>query len=159
MYKILKQTVYLILGTILISASCTKTQVDKMPSTPWYPEKNESGELVKAVYESRVPCSDCQRLKLAVAFYAKPQDSIPSSYIMSRVYVGKSDDRHTDKGNVVLKYGTSLDSNHKVYQLTNAVNNFKNFWQMTDSLLFVLDDKFSPRVGDAGQGYVLNRVK
>ena len=159
MIKFLNQLVFLFFGIFLLSASCKTPKVDNLQITPWYPEKNQAGEPVKAVFESRVPCPDCHRLKLAIAFYGKPQDNLPATYTMSRVYVGKNDDRLTNTGRVIIKYGTALNIEHTVYQLTDAANGFQYFWKMTDSLLFVLDGKLSPKVGDAGQGYVLNRVK
>lgn len=159
MTKFLEQSVFLFFGVLLLSASCKTQPSDNLQITPWYPEFNKAREPVKAVFESRVPCKDCQRIKLAVALYGKPQDSFPTTYAMSLIYVGKNDDRLTHTGSVILKYGTFLDNTHTVYQLSDAADGFQYFWKMTDSLLFVLDGKFKPKVGDAGQGYVLNRVK
>lgn len=89
MSNFLEQFVSLFFGILLLSASCKAPKVDNLQITPWYPEKNKAGEPVKAVFESRVPCPDCHRLKLAIAFYGKPQDNLPATYTMSRVYVGK----------------------------------------------------------------------
>jgi hypothetical protein len=163
--KIKKLTV----ASVLISAaifvftnSCNTTVKTNgnVVNSPWYPEKNEAGDPVLYVFESRVPCSDCERIKLALAIYGNQQSRIPTTYQMARVYVGKSNDRLINKGNLTVKLGTALDSSNTVYQLaTGAPVDFQNFWKINDSILFVLDDKLNPKVGNAGQGYVINRVK
>ena len=142
---------------IFLIASCKK---DNDGLTPWYPETNSNGDPVLAVFESRVPCADCERLKLSIVIYGNTQTNQPSSYLMSRVYVGKSDDRLTNSGNLLVTLGTSLDPTHTVYQLSSgAPPEFQWFWRVNDDLLFVLDQNLEPRVGDAGYGYVLNRTR
>jgi hypothetical protein len=79
---------------------------------------------------------------------------------MARIYVGKNNDRLTNSGKIVVKQGTSLDSMHIVYYLsTGAPKEYQIFWKVTKDILFILDDNLTPRVGDAGQGYALNRTR
>jgi len=149
--------VAIIVAITLFMTSCKK---DEVLISPWYPETNANGDSIIAVYESRIPCPDCERLKFALAVYGNIQTNSPLTYMMSRVYVGKSDDRLTNSGDINIIQGTSLDSLHTVYKLVSgAPSEFKSFWKMNDDLLFILDDNLTPRVGDAGHGYVLNRIK
>ncbi len=141
----------------LLLASCGTEET--MPA-PWYPEMNAQGDSVLAVYESRVPCPDCQRLKLALVVYGDGTSHLPSTYLMGRVYVGKNDDRLTNSGIIEVVQGTALDPSHTVYRLgSGAPAEFQSFWKLNEDLLFVLDDKLSPKVGDAGHGYVLNKTR
>jgi hypothetical protein len=79
---------------------------------------------------------------------------------MARIYVGKNNDRLTNLGKIVVKQGTSLDSMHIVYYLSaGAPKEYQIFWKVTKDILFILDDDLTPRVGDAGQGYALNRTR
>lgn len=136
--------------------SCNKEEVI---ITPWYPEKNTNGDSILAVYESRVLCPDCERLKFALVVYRNQQTNLPSTYLMGRIYVGKNNDRLTNSGDMKVTQGTSLDSLHIVYQLTSgAPSEFRSFWKINDDLLFILDENLTPKVGDAGEGYVLNRI-
>lgn len=147
----------LLFALLFITISCKQ---EKPSPGPWYPEINDSGEPVIAVYESRIPCDDCERLKFALALYGKSKTENPVSYLMARVYVGKNDERIVNKGTLSVGKGTSIDTSHLVYVLTSgAPDGFHNFWKMNDSLIFILDSLFAPKVGDSGQGYVLNRVR
>jgi hypothetical protein len=138
-------------------AGCKKEEISL---SPWYPEKNEMGEGVLWVFESRVPCHDCERVKLALVLYGDPQTSIPTTYKMARVYVGRDNNRLTNDGNVTITQGTSLSPQHTVYQLTtNAPTEYKIFWKINEDLLFILNEDLTPRLGDAGHGYVLNRTR
>jgi thioredoxin-related protein len=146
--------------TIVVIAFCiTFCKKEEVITTPWYPEINSNGDSVLAVYESRIPCPDCERLKLALVVYSNTQSNLPSTYRMALVYVGKNNDRLTNSGDMNVTKGTSLDSMHTVYQLTSgAPAEFRSFWKINEDLLFILDENLTPKVGDAGHGYVLNRI-
>jgi|GEM_PF-1281297 len=148
--------VLILLAIVLATVSCRKE-----PAPPqWYPETNENGDPVLGVYESRIPCSDCERLKFAIVLYGNGQTNLPVTYAMSRIYVGKSEDRVSNTGNVEIVQGTAIDTAHIVYRLTTgAPEEYRSFWKIDENLLFILDDDLSPKVGDAGYGYVLNRIR
>ena len=138
--------------------SCKKDQAANL--APWYPETNANGDSVLGVFENRIPCADCERLKFSLVIYQNDQSGLPSTYIMSRIFVGNGDDRFVNTGNVSITRGTSLDSLHIVYQLVSgAPEEYQSFWKIDDNLLFILDANLTPKVGDAGYGYVLNRVR
>ncbi len=145
------------IAIILFMASCEAQQI---APEPWFSKTDTNGDSVLAVYESRIPCPDCERLKFALVIYGNTRTGLPSTYTMARVYVGKNNDRLTNSGNIVVKQGTALDSTHIVYQLsTGAPSEYQLYWKVTNDILFVLDENLTPRVGDAGQGYVLNRIQ
>lgn len=147
----------MVITIMFFMVSCKK---DDDIIQPWYPETNTNGQTVLAVYENRIPCPDCERLKLALVVYGNTQTNQPTAYLMSRIYVGKNNDRLTNAGDVNITQGTSLDSLHIVYQLTSgAPAEYQSFWKINEDLLFILDENLTPRVGDAGHGYVLNKIR
>jgi len=126
------------------------------PVTPWYPETNERGDPLFAVYESRVPCADCQAIKLGLALYRDRATQAPATYRMVRVYVGKGNDRLEDRGAWSAVPAAPFD----VYRLDAAAPaEFRSFWAIGQDILFVLDGSGVPRVGTAGFGYALNRTR
>ena len=148
------------LALLLLPGALFSQKGTTKPITPWYPELNDKGESVFGVFESRVPCADCERIKVALVLYKDQQTGRPASYLMARVYVGKNNDRLVNKGKVKISQGTHLDPAATVYELdANAPEGFNLFWMLGDDLLFMLDHNRKPRVGDAGAGYVLNKTK
>lgn len=150
--------------TSVLMTSCSGQRPEteqKFP--PWYPETNQNGDTVYAVYENKLPCFDkgCTKLKFALAIYQNSQTKLPSTYMMARVYVAKDENgRITNSGNISISKSTISDAIITVYNLTTgAPDDFKHFWKINDSLIFILDNNLQPRVGDASYGYVLNRTK
>lgn len=143
---------------LLLATSCRKDRTGTL--SPWYPEINENGDSILGVFESRIPCDICERLKFSIVIYGDSRLNLPSTYIMSRIYVGRGNDRTTNTGDIIITTGTALDALHTVYQLTSgAPEEYRFFWKINDHLLFMLDSNRVPMVGDAGEGYVLNRTR
>lgn len=146
-------TVVLLLGACRASTAATS-------DAPWYPERNAAGDPVAAVFESRVPCDGCERLKLALALYRRSGTGAASSYEMSRVRVGDGDLRTVNRGEWVEARGTALDANAPVVRLTSGYpEDIREFWAIGEDILFVLDRNRAPRVGTAAHSYALNRVR
>ena len=149
-------------SVLLTSCSGQQTKTEqKFP--PWYPETNQHGDTVYAVYENKLPCFDegCTKLKFALAIYQNGKTKLPSTYMMARVYVAKDENgRITNTGNISISNSTISDAIITVYNLTTgAPEDFRHFWKINDSLIFILDNNLQPRVGDASYGYVLNRIR
>lgn len=148
----------LLLSLSGLNGSCQK----KLPASQlpgWYNTTNEQGHPLLGVFENHLPCSDCSRLKFALAIYKDPATGLPSTYVMARVYVAKSEDRETNTGIITMTQGTKTDPDAVVYKLdNNAPGEFRSFWKLSDDILFVLDSDMGPRVGTAGYGYALNKV-
>ncbi len=151
----------LLLICILTSTATGCNAQTKTPTTvePWYPATNKNGDEVFAVFESRIPCDDCEKIKFALALYVDSKTQQPTTYQMARVYVAKGNDRTINTGTWTITHGTSLDPQAVVYRLdTNAPEEFQYFWAIGDDILFILDQEMKPRVGTAGYSYALNRI-
>ncbi len=151
--------VLLLVCILSIAAGCEPQP--KTPATvePWYPATNENGDEVFAVFESRIPCDDCEKIKFALALYVDSKTKMPTTYQMARVYVAKGNDRTINTGTWTITSSTSLYPQAVVYRLdTNFPEEFQYFWAIGDDILFILDHEMKPRVGTAGYSYALNRV-
>jgi hypothetical protein len=127
---------------------------------PWYPETNPRGDTVAAVFESRIPCDDCEKIKFAIALYRDQATDEPSTYLMARVYVARSDERLLNHGTWAVARGMALDSQALVYRLDpSSPAEFRAFWAIGQDILFILDDSLRPRVGDGGYSFALSRVR
>lgn len=146
----------------VVFAGCSAVHEAPPPPEPWYPQVNAQGDSVFAVFESRVPCEDCEKIKVALALYRNGVTHAPTTYALASVYVGRQPEqgRTVAAGIWTIGRGTALDTAATVYQLdTNAPQEFRNFWAISDDILFILDQGQRPRVGTAGYGYALNRMR
>ncbi|KRE30478.1 copper resistance protein NlpE N-terminal domain-containing protein [Agromyces sp. Soil535] len=138
----------------------------QMAFPPWYPATNDSGDPAFVDFENHVPCAvddspaeDCQRVKFSLVLYRDAESNEPTTYVMSRLRVGVSNDRQVNEGTWSIGQGTALDPEATVYQLdTGAPEGLDVYWPIGDDILFVLDEQLMPRVGDAAYGYALNSV-
>lgn len=158
-------TIYLWLSMlmgIVLTGCMTINTLEKTPPTiePWYPAVNEHGDPVFAVFESRIPCADCEKIKFALALYRNRETKTPTTYKLARVYVAKGDDRTINEGTWAITHGTKSDPQAVVYQLdANAPQEFRSYWLISQDILFILDQDMNPRAGDAGYSYALNKTR
>jgi NlpE N-terminal domain len=149
--------------SVLLAASLGCSSVPESPAAPppWYPMADQHGNPLFAVFESRIPCADCEKIKFALALYRDKATNAPATYQLARVYVaGSPEGRIVVAGTWTITTGTKLDPNATVYRLdTRAPVEFRAFWAMGQDILFILDADTSPRVGTAGYGYALNRTR
>jgi hypothetical protein len=145
------------------SAASAPPSVTDFP--PWYATENARGDPAAADFEAHVPCAidavpepACQRVKLGLVLYRDAATGEPSTYVMSIVRVGVSDEREVRQGEWQIETGTALDAEATVYRLGGAPDLLTEYWAVGEDLLLILDGDRSPRVGDAAYGYTLNRV-
>lgn len=154
----MKKSIYLALILIMLTG-CGFFNKPPVVSASWYPSVNEHGDPVFAVFESRIPCADCEKIKLALVLYRDPKTKTPTTYRMARVYVSKGNDRLVNAGRWAMIRGTKLDPQALVYQLdSNAPQEFRWYWAINEDILYILDQDMNPRVGNASYGYALNKT-
>jgi hypothetical protein len=151
--------IVLLMSILIILSGCGYLAETPATFEPWYPSVNENGDSIFAVFESRIPCADCEVIKFGLALYWDRETKTPTTYEMARVYVGKGNDRTVNKGTWIITSGTKLDPQTAVYQLdSNAPQEFRSFWAIGQDILFILDQNMNPRVGNAAWGYALNKT-
>lgn len=154
----MKIFIFLLFIGLALSGCSTSTNITPT-FAPWYPSVNENGDPLLAVFESRIPCADCNTIKFGLALYRDRETKAPTTYRMSRLFVGKGNDRTVNEGIWTITHGTKLDSQAVVYQLdSNAPTEYRSYWAIGQDILFLLDQDMSPRVGDGGYSYALNKT-
>ena len=126
---------------------------------PPYPEHSTSGDSILGVYVGRVPCDavDCEKLKVQLVLYRKPDTQAPASYWLG-VVGAKGNDRLVTRGQWVVQRGVQDYPQATVYALdANAEASLRYFWRVNEDILLVLDPDMRPRAGDAAWGYMLSR--
>jgi hypothetical protein len=130
-----------------------------MPPPPWYPETNPRGDTVAAVFENRIPCDDCEKIKFAIAHYRDQATDEPSTYLIAQVHVARSDERLLNHGTWAVERG-KVDSQALLYRRdTSSPAEFRAFWAIGQDIRFILDDSLRPRVGDGGYSFALSLVR
>ncbi|GAA1948680.1 hypothetical protein [Microbacterium deminutum] len=132
---------------------------------PWYPAEDARGDPPFVDFESHIPCAidpepdpACQRVKFGLVLYRDPVTHEPSTYAMSILRVGVSDEREYHEGAWQVTSGTALDSDATVYRLDGVPAHLQNFWAVGDGILLMLDEERMPRVGETAYGYTLNSI-
>lgn len=116
------------------------------------------GSAQFGIFEGRVPCADCERLKLRLTLHKNAQDETPTTYVLERIYVGSGDTRHVTDGRWSVDVATGPDA--VVYQLDGATPvEFSRFLPVGHDLLLLLDDNGEPRVGNASHSFTLSRTE
>jgi hypothetical protein len=152
---------------LIAFSGCTSAQGPTPTFEPWYPQTNEAGEPILAVFSNRIPCADCDlpagpesKIKVELVLYQHPATGEPTTYALARVYPGADSpaDRMETHGTWTIHNGTASDPDGLVYELdTNSPEEFRAYLVVSEDILFMLDEQGTPRVGDGFYSYTLNR--
>ena len=103
--------------------------------------------------------SDCERIKVRLTLFARPDRGTPTGYLLERICVGNGDQRTVDEGGWQTTTGSPTDADAVVVILNpTAPNEFRRFQRVGDNILLMLDDRGLPRVGDARHNFTLSRT-
>jgi hypothetical protein len=126
---------------------------------PPYPETDIDGAPILAVLEGRIPCSStavCNMRKVALVLYEK-KEGAPATYWLGVVGT-HGNDRTVFQGHWDTRRGVTGYPGALVYALdSNADGDLRYFWQVDDNVVLPLDERMSPKAGNAGWGYMLSR--
>jgi hypothetical protein len=126
---------------------------------PPYPETNAGGDPIRVVLEGRIPCATaaCPMRKVALVLYETRQENAPATYWLSVVGT-HGNDRVVFQGKWEIRHGVKGYPDALVYALdATADGDLRFFWRVNDDIVLPLDERMSPRVGNAGWGYMLSR--
>jgi hypothetical protein len=126
---------------------------------PPYPEVNTNGDPILAVFEGRIPCAvtNCEKLKVGLVLYQNREARSPTTYWLG--IVGTSgNDRIVTQGTWTTRHGVKEYPDAVVYELdSNTSLDLRFYWRVNEDILLPLDQNMSPKVGNAGWGYMLSR--
>ena len=127
---------------------------------PPYPEANASGDPILAVFEGRIPCAaaECEQMKLGLVLYHNAETKAPTTYWLGLIAVGKGNNRVVTQGSWTIRHGVADYPEAEVYELdANTDLDHRYYWRVNEDILLPLDEKMSPRVGNAAWGFMLSR--
>jgi hypothetical protein len=149
----------LILSVIAFAGIACATDGTEPPADPARLQP-PAGSYRYGVFEGRVPCDDCERIKVGLALHRNESDGSPSGYYLERIYVGKGNERYPSTGTWTTTLGTSWDPNAVVIQLdASAPPEFSTYQEVGGKILLFLDPALELRVGTAGHSFTLSRTQ
>jgi hypothetical protein len=125
---------------------------------PPYPETNVSGAPILVVLEGRIPCATavCNMRKVTLVLY-ETKEGAPATYWLG-VLGTHGNDREVFQGHWDTRRGVTGYPDAVVYALdSNTDGDLRFFWRVNDNVVLPLDERMSPKVGNAGWGYMLSR--
>lgn len=123
---------------------------------PPYPAVNANGDPILGVFEGRIPCADCEKIKVALVLYQNPETKAPTTYWLGRVFV---DDLTVTQGTWTIRQGIKEYPEAVVYELdSNTPEDFRSYWRVNENIMLPLDQNMILKVGNASWGYMLSRT-
>lgn len=114
---------------------------------------------VLGVFEGRIPCAGCERVKVRLILRQDPATKKPTTYVLERINVGEGDARHITNGTWEVSRGTQVDPGATVYRLSAEAPDGFRFYQAVDAnILLFLDEDMRLKVGDASHGFTLSKT-
>lgn len=146
--------VFSLIATLML-ASCDPS------AEPVIPDRSPpEGSVMHGVYEGKIPCEDCERVKVRLTLHRSADDGSPTSYLLERILVGKGDDRHVTQGEWSEDVGAPVDPDGAVYLLDSQTpDDFRRYLAVGDDLLLQLDAELEPRVGNSVHSFTLSRTE
>lgn len=139
---------------LLVIGGCSAESAVPPPS-----REPPSGSVRLGVFEGKVPCSDCNKVKVRLTLHRDAQTLAPTSYVLERINVGNDDARLITEGTWTTAVGSPVDERLAVAVLATAPPGFTRYLMLGANLLLVLDDKLEPRVGNALYSFTLSRTE
>lgn len=116
------------------------------------------GSTRYGIFEGKVPCDGCEKIKTRLTLHRSAQDNRPTTYVLERVSVGIGNERLIDTGAWTTSSGSRVDPNSTVAMLDGGPEGFANYMMVGPNLLLMLDGRREPRVGNAVYSFTLSRT-
>lgn len=112
------------------------------------------------VFEGRIPCGDCERVKVRLTLHRNPANNAPTEYLLERIQVGKGNDRLVARGRWQVVDVPIPDRYGVAYRLDEeAPPDFGIYLPVGNDILLFLNPDMRPRVGDASHSFTLSRTR
>ena len=134
--------------------------VSRIPSSTDPPVAVETGDpTLLGVFEGRVPCTDCERVKVRLTLFQDAATREPTTYVLELIHVGLGDERQTTEGPWTITHGTATDDEAIVYGLGgDATDGYRQFQVADENILLFRGGDGSLTVGDASHSFTLSRT-
>jgi NlpE N-terminal domain len=156
MMKAFRRTRFLLLGSLLACAPSVTPFVEDPSVLPG--RHPAAGEALFGNFAGRIPCAACDRIKIMLSLFERPEDHAPTTYQLERV--GEDGNaRITTRGHWTKTVGAPIDPNAVVARLDeNSPLPFARYMVVGNNLLLMLDQNDELLVGNGAWSYTLSRV-
>lgn len=122
--------------------------------------KPPSGTTLWGAFEGKVPCSGCERLKVALTLHQHSGSGAPASYVLELIHVGQGDDRAISTGTWTRSAPSPSGAGPTaIVRLDDAAPaGQRTYLAVGHAILLMLDERQEPQVGNAQHGFTLSRV-
>jgi hypothetical protein len=127
---------------------------------PAYPERNDAGDPIVAVFQGRIPCAveTCEMRKIELVLYGREGGQAPTTYWLGQLRVGMGNDRLVQEGVWAIRRGVQDYPGGLVFALDSEADpTLRYLWRVNDEVALVLDSNLKPRAGNAAWGFMLTR--
>ena len=118
-----------------------------------------SGSKRLGRYEGRFPCQDCNAMKISLTLNAKSVGGLPTTFLLERVNVGKSNDRIVCSGNWFIDTKKSTQELKYISLAGDCSSEFSKYFLFSDKIAILLNSDNDPKVGNAQLNFTLYKVE
>jgi hypothetical protein len=144
---------FLLIVAIALAGCAQREAVDPIPD-----RSPPAGSHLYGVFEGKVPCEDCERVKVRLALFRNSDSAGANTYLLERIEVYEGH-RVTSRGRWSSTRETVAGLDGLVYRLEGAPDDFGWYLAVGDDLLLMLDRELTPRVGNASHSFTLSRTQ
>jgi hypothetical protein len=128
------------------------------PASPVPNLEPPAGSVRFGIFEGKVPCSGCERVKMRLTLHRDELDDAPTAYVLERIEVGQGNDRLISRGTWAATAGPPTAPCATVVALDGGPDDFSRYLLLGTNLLLVLDQDLEPRVGNEVHSFTLSRT-
>lgn len=122
--------------------------------------KPPSGTTLWGAFEGKVPCSGCERVKVAITLHQHSGSGEPASYVLELIHVGRGDERAISTGSWTRSapFPSAAGPTAIVRLDASAPALQRTYLAVGQNILLMLDERLEPQVGDPQHGFTLSRI-
>jgi hypothetical protein len=118
-----------------------------------------AGSARFGIFEGKVPCSGCERIKMRLTLHRDEGDDSPTAYVLERIEVGRGNERLISRGTWTSAAGSPTAPCATVVALDGSPDAFSRYLLLGTNLLLMLDQNLEPLVGNDVHSFTLSRTR
>jgi hypothetical protein len=132
---------------------------EEAPASPVPNLEPPAGSVRFGIFEGKVPCSGCERIKMRLTLHRDERDDSPTVYVLERIEVGHGNERLISRGTWTTAEGSPTAPCATVVTLDGSPDAFRRYLLLGTNLLLMLDQNLEPLVGNDVHSFTLSRTK
>lgn len=148
------------LRILSVTAALFISACDQDPEVAVPDRSPPEGSVMYGAYEGKIPCTECERVKVRLTLHRDADDNSATTYVLERIFVGDGNDRLVTQGEWTEEVGAPVDPDGTVVLLdTQTPDDFRRYLAVGDDLLLLLDSQLEPLVGNSQHSFTLSRTE